>query len=154
MKKLLSIIILVIGILSLSFIDSSAQRVKVQNEKDASMVVLETNVDSLSIVIGEAFSLPQYLSNNFTTYPIYYTKLIKSNSAKPRLNTTIEGSNDLANWAVVDTVGILADSIETYQSGSLNFNAKKFWYYRIKHIGATGNPKDVTSSMNLLFIKP
>ena len=149
------IAIIVIALICGLFSPLNAQeKVKIDSENSASMVLLDTSCDSLDVVVSKSFSMPNFLSNNFSTYPVYYTKYQRSADDKPHITTTIEGSNDGTNWNVVDTLGAVADSAETYQYGSLDFNNKKYWYYRLKHTGAAGNRADALITTNLLFTKP
>lgn len=156
--KLFIALIFAIVLICLPAIASAQDNVDITRADDQTKVSLSVDVDSTgltaSTVTSQWFSASKYLGNSFYTYPVQYTKLVKSTKGKPRITTTIEGSNDQTNVAVVDTMGILADSIETYQSGTLNLNNKKYWYYRIKHTGTSGNRADATAGIDLIFIKP
>lgn len=148
--------ILVLVILLLLPISVSRPQVSVDLDKgdQALLVSLNYPVDSVTTVTSKWFGVKSYLVNSFNDYPIQYARKLNSVKGLPKVTTTIEGSNDQTNVAIVDTLGGVSDSIETYTSGTLNLNNKKFWYYRIKQTGQSGNRADVTARVDLLFIKP
>lgn len=116
------------------------------------------DVDSLTTVYSDWFSIADYLSHSLITYPVNYSKIQSSVAGKPHITVIVYGSNDQVNSVAVDTIGTVGDSLETIYSGNTNFNNKKFWYYRIAYkgegVGAFANKSDATLRTDLVFIKP
>jgi hypothetical protein len=158
MKRLFLLLSALFLVILMTGVTLAQEKVDIDKASNQTLVSLAADVDSTgltaSTVTSEWFPVQNYIGNNFNTYPVSYTKLIKSAAGHPHVTTTIEGSNDQENVAIVDSVGGVSDSVETLQSGTLNLNNKKYWYYRIKHKGEAGNRADVTSKVDLLFTKP
>lgn len=158
--KLNLFVLFLAALLMMVFIEPQAQNTTVKQERGDNSVLLSfsTNVDSLTTVTSKWFSIADLLSHSLYTYPISYTKIQSSVLDKPHITTTIEGSNDQVNVAVVDTIGTVGDSLETLYSGTIDLNNKKFWYYRIKHTGTgTGvfaNKRDAIIRTDLIPIRP
>jgi hypothetical protein len=113
--------------------------------------VPKTNIDSNKVYVTKWFSVQEF-DDALATHPVIYMKYQHSDSAKPRITTTVEGAffaNDSV-W-VVDTVGIVADSLETKQYGTLNFNNTRYPMYRLKFSGTTANRKDAWIKATLWF---
>jgi len=108
-------------------------------------------MDTLTSYDSQEFSLSSY-DYYFTGT---YQKSFVSASLKPRVTTTIQGSFDLTNWFAVDTLGIVSDSVETVQSGTItNLPLKTYPYYQILNTYETGQPGDVIASVKCYFTKP
>lgn len=148
-------------LITLAFFTSDlfCQSIKTETIDNTIKISFSSPVDSLNTVRSNWFAVPEYLSHSLSTYPVNYTKIQNSASAKPYITVMIEGSNDQVNVAVVDTIGGSLDSLETLYSGTANLNEKKFWYYRIVYKGESKsatlkNRKDATLRTDLLFIRP
>lgn len=133
--------------------------VDVEKSGKATLITFDSICDSTTAVTtSNWFSLGDVLSHSLITYPIYYTKIQSSADGKPHVTVTVEGSNDLSNVVIVDTVGTVGDSLETIYNGNTNFNNKKFWYYRLKYTGtgsgAYKNRADTILRTDLVFYKP
>ena len=138
--------------------------VTADKQKDALLISYPTtSVPSVAVHrYSNWFTIQGYNGVDFSTSQINYTKLLTSDTAKPRITTIFEGTNDLTNVYALDTLGIVADSIETAQKGVLNLNSANgsnhFYYYRIHQKaeagGFTDNPADATAQTELLFINP
>lgn len=150
--------ILMLAGLFLFSITSPAQTLDIEKNDNAVMVSFDADVDSLTTVTSDWFSIPDYLSHSLYTYPVSYTKIQSSVLGKPHITVTIERSNDQTNVIVADTIGNVGDSLETLYSGTANLNNGKSWYYRLKYVGtgtgAFANKSDATLKTDLVFIRP
>lgn len=104
--------------------------------------VPQTTIDSNGVYVTPWFSLREF-DDDLTNHPVIYMKYQSSVLAKPHITTTVEGAffADDSVW-VVDTIGVVADSSEVKQYGTLNFNGKQYPMYRLKYSGTTSNRSD------------
>jgi len=114
------------------------------------MDIAAADFDTLTSYDSQLFSLSGYHG----TWDAYYAKQYVSASLKPRITTTLQGTFDGTNFVAVDTLGIVSDSVETYQTGTITNNPGKLYpYYRILNTAETGNPSDVVLDVDIFFIK-
>jgi hypothetical protein len=156
MKKIFSLALLLISFLLVTL--TPAQTLELEKGNGGSLfVTFSADVDSNATVASDPFTIDEFDGASFTTYPINYTKIQSSVSDKPHITATIEGSNDLANWVVIDTVGTPGDSLETLYKGTLTLNDtsynNKFHYYRVKYVGLDTNRDDATCRTDYVFAK-
>lgn len=135
-----------------------AQSVDIERGENSALITFQSDVDSAETVTSDWFSVKDIIPYSLYTYPVNYTKIQSSTLRVPKITVTIEGSNDQTNVVIVDTIGTVGDSLETLYNGNVNFNDKKFMYYRYKYT-ATGthpfdNATDAVLRTDLLFTGP
>lgn len=141
--KLSPMIMLLTLMFSVLTVDLSAQGFisdAVARPTDGNGVVwaFEVEVDSLENYTSKAFSLSPYDADDFSEYhPLHFGKVASSADGTPRVFVYIQGTYGDGNWFTVDTVAV-ADSVETYNTGTLDLNAKKCAAYRVVFDGITG----------------
>lgn len=108
------------------------------------------SVDSVTTTtFSRPFSLPSTITES--TVAIYFSKLMTS-AGTPKVTTIIQGSDDNVNWAAIDTVGGVSDSLKTVTTGTIDLNSARYWFYRFQFKGETGNRRDVTNKTILKTI--
>ena len=160
MKKLrISIMAFVILFLLVITLPANAQtKVTKSFQNDALLIEHPlTSIVSTDTVYSIWFGLNDYNKAIGVSTLGNYTKILTSASSKPRITTLIQGSNDQTNVFVLDTLGIVADSIETAQKGTFDLNeinnSNRFQYYRFVQIGESSNPADAKIKQELYIIK-
>jgi len=120
---------------------------------NGTLIRFSAALDSVDTLYSNGFSLAKYDKDSFTTYPIAYGKILSSASGKPRVTTKVQGTYDNTNWFDVATIGITADSLETYGKGTTDFGNVKCLKYRIVYYGTTGNRSDTTVQLILYLYR-
>lgn len=112
---------------------------------------VDTNTSDTSL----AFTPDGYIGEALTTYPITYGIKHSSTNGVSAMKVFVESSLDGAYWVRSDTLlGTSAvDSTETYQSGTIDNNNKKFPYWRLIFAGQVGNRSDNTVTCRLYFYR-
>jgi len=116
-------------------------------ENSGQLTAFELTADTTGSDTSYAFTLSGYDLESFSTYPIIVGKLQTSASGKPRLTTYIYGTFNGSDLVLVDTVGIISDSLETMQWYSIDLNNKHYPYYKLRVVGESGNLSDVTTKL-------
>lgn len=141
-------------LLTVVFALSAAQLLKAQDvevtveEFDGKGLLISfpsTNLDSTATLTTTSFMLAGYDYLSFASYPVYWSRLLTSTTGKPRVLSVLKGTNTpsvTTSWQLVDTSSVNADSTETWGNGSMDFNSKKFAYYRWEVTGTAGNRSD------------
>jgi hypothetical protein len=104
-------------------------------------VSVSGKVDSLTNYVSKTFDLSGYDNGGFVSYPLFVGKVISSTLGTPHVFTYIQGSYDNSNWVNVDTIAT-NDSVETYNTTTIDLNGKYFPLYRVFVDGITGNRSD------------
>ncbi len=111
-------------------------------------------VDSVCTDTSAVFTFAGYQGDAFSLNPIQYTKKLASAAAKPCVKIIFQGQLSDGNWTNVDTLGT-ADSLETVQRGTIDFNNLKSVQYRMILSGTTSgtltNATDATFSLYLFL---
>jgi hypothetical protein len=106
------------------------------------LVTVDMEIDSIDTVYSDAFAFGQYDDDSYYTYPVAYGYQFTSAADEPKVMVKMQGSFDAVTWTLIDTVSAVTDSTETFNVGTMNFNNKKFPYYRAFVEGKTGNRAD------------
>jgi len=152
-------IYLIAAIALLTFAQINAQTaVTKEKQSDALLVSFpSTLVNGVTTVYSYPFTLEGFNQSITTSNLANYTKTLTSASSKPRITTLLQGSNDGTNYFTLDTLGIIADSIETAQKGTFDLNvinnSNRFNYYRFAIVGETSNPTDAYVKEELYITK-
>lgn len=134
------------------------------------VVFPNTNIDSLTSIYSEWFTLAGYETTEpyvlqtdtsgalaQTYYPdkIFGSYKFSSTIAKPKLTLIVQGTMDVTDTTqhfAVDTLSAVADSSEIWTYFTSDFNGKRFLNYRLYFKTAAGNPSDVYAKA--AFYKP
>jgi hypothetical protein len=111
----------------------------------------QTTIDSNGVYATKWFSAQEF-DDALLTHPIRYFKYQSSVLAKPHITTVVEGCFFVTDsvW-IIDTIGVVADSSEIKQYGSLTLNNWQYPFYRIKSYGSTDNRSDAWIKYTLWF---
>ncbi|HEX2868802.1 MAG TPA: hypothetical protein VHO03_17305 [Ignavibacteriales bacterium] len=93
---------------------------------------------------SNSFSIPEALNESLTTYPVVFgAQLTGTSTATRKITCYIQGTNfDGGTYANVDTL-LYADSSNVEIQKTANLNGKKYVYYRLSVVGATGNTNTI-----------
>jgi hypothetical protein len=105
-------------------------------------------IDSLNTYTSKAFYLSEYDGESLFSYPVAYGKVASSVVGVPKIKSIIQGTYGDGNWFNVDTLST-SDSVETYNTGTVDLNNRKCLAYRIEISGVTTNPGDTIYTLSL-----
>jgi hypothetical protein len=112
------------------------------------------SIDStLTTYTSSPFQLSGYQGESFTSYPVHYRYRNISAAGTPYVTHIIQGNYGDSTWVNIDTL-IVRDSTETSQTGTIDFNGKKCYAYRLVSSGGTTganakNRSDTVSEVTL-----
>jgi len=161
MKKLKIFLIAFITLFVLALMQPVNAQTSITKEKVGNdglkISVASTLIDSVTTVYSQWFTLGDFNQDATTANLGNYTKLLTSATGIPRVTTTLQGSNDQTNIFTLDSLGIVADSIETAQKGTFDFNSiansNRFNYYRFKDVGEASNRSDTYIKKEIYITK-
>ena len=123
----------------------------------------ELTVDSAATKWSNAFTLPNYDAESFTTYPFAYTKRETKFVSNDSLNYSVyvygcsPNTNVNANWIIVDTLfantTLKATTTPSAAAGTANFNNKKYPFYKICIVNKAGCKKFKLSDFSIYQAK-
>ncbi len=94
-------------------------------------------IDStITTYTSNTFQLSGWQGESFYTYPVQYRYRFISAAGTPYINTFIQGNLGDTTWFTIDTL-CLKDSAETLVTGTIDFNNRKCYSYRLLSSGAT-----------------
>jgi hypothetical protein len=126
-------------------------------------VANELTVDSAATKWTNAFTLPNFDAESFTTYPFAYTKRETKFVSNDSLNYSIyvygcsPKSTVDANWQIIDTLfantTLKATATPAAANGTANFNNKKFPLYKLCIVNKAGAKKFKLSDFSIFQAK-
>jgi|GEM_PF-3096223 hypothetical protein len=137
----------IIGLVAIMFIAPNAAlaggfqtNANIKNEDGAKVIQFDGSVDTNESYQSNEFFLTNCDNENWYTYPLTFgAKLSGTSSSTRKITLYVQGSNfkdgDFNN---IDTL-LASDSVNTEIYKTFDLNGKKYWRYKIKVVGTTGN---------------
>jgi hypothetical protein len=152
MKKVLLLLLFAFTLMPLRLFSQTQISHETRSLADSYAIdVDKTTIDSNGVYVTKWFSVQEF-DDNLLTHQIRYFKYQSSVLAKPHITTVVEGAffvNDSV-W-VIDTIGVVEDSSEIKQYGTLTLNNWQYPFYRIKSYGSVANRSDAWIKYTLWF---